>query len=123
MVSNNIIAFPKKKKDHFGDLKPQSLEEIQDNMEMIRQIHIQDTIETVIPMLFDQLTVAGFSSSEEEDNTKNEAMLIESLRSCLSKSYGIFHPLQSISESLFVKNENNILEIPENIHITITIKE
>lgn len=55
--SNNVVTFPKTK---IPSNMPTTIEEIEDNMDMIRQIHIQETIETVMPILFDQISIAGF---------------------------------------------------------------
>jgi hypothetical protein len=118
MTSNNIVVFPKTKIN--SNIKNQSIEEIEDNMELIRQIHIQKTIETVAPILFDQLAIAGFEPAEDDSDIKDGAMVVESIRSLLSKNYGIFHPLQPISSSVFQESEEGFLEIPENLFVTIT---
>ena len=65
--SNNIVQFPNKKNKYNG---PQSIEEVDESMDMVKQFHIQETIETIIPSLFDQLHVAGFQPDEDDENVE-----------------------------------------------------
>ena len=117
--SNNVVAFPKTK---IPSNMPTTIEEIEDNMDMIRQIHIQETIETVMPILFDQLSIAGFQPEHEDDDTKEAAFIVEAVRSLLCKVYSVSHPFQIISENIFAEREDGNLEIAENIKITISDK-
>ena len=119
-LSNNVVCFPKK----YQNLQsPQSIEEVEDNMEMVRQFHIQETIETIMPKFFDQLSLAGFEPAEEDGDIKDGAFVIEALRSLLLKSYGINHPFQEISESIFEEDEDGMLTLSDKIKIVMTPKE
>jgi hypothetical protein len=120
MPSNNIITFPKKK---IETPFPQSLEEIEDNMEMIRTTHVQETIETIMPIFFDQLSIAGFQPSEEDGDVKDGALVIEAVRSLLLKSYGVQHPFQIIAQNIFEEDQNGMLSIIESMKFIINPKE
>jgi hypothetical protein len=120
-AANNVILFPGK------NLRgPQTLEEVVDNLDMVRQVHIQETLELVVPKLFESFSVAGFAPDEEDENDflKHGAMVVEAARSFLCKVSGMPHPLQLIAENLFeqVDDEGN-LEISDKVKIVITPKE
>lgn len=118
--SNNIVLFPNKKNKYNG---PQSIEEVDESMDMVKQFHIQETIETIIPSLFDQLHVAGFQPDENDDNIlKHSAMVVESVRSLLCMLRGIDHPLQMIANNLFIQTSDG-LAVSDKIKIIITQQE
>jgi hypothetical protein len=124
-TANNVIRFPRPfKVDPSTMNTPQSLEEVEDTVEVIRHVHIQQTLEQIVPMLFDNLALAGFQPSDELLFLKDGALVVESLRAFMSKLYGMEHPLQLIAENLFeqIDSDGN-LEVSENIKIVITNKE
>jgi hypothetical protein len=114
--SNNVVSFPKTK---IPSNMPTTIEEIEDNMEMIRQIHIQETIETVMPILFDQISIAGFPPENETDDMKEGALIVEAVRSLLCKVYGVSHPFQDIAENIFIEDGGE-LKMAGNIKIIIS---
>jgi hypothetical protein len=119
-TANNVIIFPSKNNRYNG---PTSIEEIDETMDLVKQFHIQETIETVIPTLFDQLTVAGFAPDEDDDEVmKHSAMVVESIRSLLCLIRGIDHPLQMIADNLFIHTEDG-LAVSDKVKIIITPKE
>jgi len=120
-TANNIIQFPVK-----SSRGPQTIEEVADVLDTVRQVHIQETLELVVPKLFESFSIAGFAPEEEDeqDFLKHGAMVVEAARSFLCKVSGIPHPLQLIAENLFeqVDDEGN-LEVSDKIKIVITPKE
>jgi hypothetical protein len=120
-ISNNVIVFPKR--NFNSEIKNTTLEEVQENINMARQYHIQGAIEDIAPLIFNQLEVSGFSfsSMEEEDSLKDGAFLVESLRSMMCKYYGIYHPFQQISDNIFIpdEKEEGALRIVDNINLTL----
>lgn len=122
MVSNNVIAFPKAFNGprNEDELSP---EEILKNVDMMKQFHIQETISQLAPMIFNQLEVAGFQLSDEDEelDIKDGAFVIESLRSMMCKHYGIYHPFQKISENVFSPDEDDSggLKIVDSLNITM----
>ena len=123
MQSNNIIIFPRENKNI---QKQKSVEEINQNIEMMKHYHIQETITNIIPIVFNQLEIAGFQvSSEDSTDVKDGAFIVESLRSLMCKYYGIYHPFQQIADQVFSPDdeEENTLKIVDAINITLKNSE
>lgn len=105
MVANNILIFPKTKTPN----KNIDIKEVQQNMDMMKHFHIQETILNLAPIIFNHLDIAGFGlDDEEEDNdVKDGAFIIEALRSYMCKYYGIYHPFQKIADNIFEPKEDD----------------
>jgi hypothetical protein len=117
--SNNIILFPIRSSDRY--IPPQTIEEVIENMADVRNVHIQESLENMMPMLFDRLSLAGFNLDDEDPNiTKHGALVVEAVRSFLCRVYGMEHPLQIIANNLFETDDDGNLSIAENVRITIT---
>lgn len=120
-TANNVIMFPVK-----NSRGPQTLEEVVDSLDMVRQVHIQETLELVVPKLFENFSMAGFSPDDEDslEFIKDGALVVEAARSFLCKISGISHPLQLIAENMFEQtDEEGSLEVSEKIKIVITPTE
>jgi len=127
--NNNIIPFPKKNIKIRSENSP-NLEEIQNNLEMMKHYHIQETIATVIPIIFNQLDISGFyvPDEESEDETadiKEGALIVESIRSLMCKHYGMYHPFQRIAEDVFIQDQEdeNSFKIVEELNIVLKQSE
>ena len=106
-TSNNIIKFPLIKKGNSKQIEP---EEIENNLTMIKYNHIGETLALIIPILFNNLELAGFISSENDEeyidlNIKDGALIVESIKSMLLKHYNIYHPFQDIASNVFEETE------------------
>ena len=64
MNANNVVSFPKGKTVS----KDITLEDIQHNMDMMRHYHIQETIQNLVPIIFNHLDIAGFGLIEDEED-------------------------------------------------------
>ena len=118
-LANNIIQFPRRGPDRYTG--PQTAEDVIDNMEVVKQLHIQETLETVVPMFFDKLAAAGFLPEDELDFLKDGALIVEATRSFLSKIYNVDHPLQLIAQHLFVEiDDEGNLEVSDKVKLVIT---
>jgi len=121
-MSNNVILFPKENKNLSRMI---SIDEIDHNVEQMNLYHIQETIATIIPIIFTHLDIAGFYPDEEdlETDIKDGAFFVEALRSMLCKHYDIYHPFQKITENIFLDDadEEGALKIADSI--TIDLKE
>lgn len=115
MDSNNVIAFPKSPSK--SSKQPPSLEEITNNMSMIKHVHIGETLSLVAPMLFEQLAIAGFDFQDEGDDLKYGAFVVEAIRSMLMRNYEMSHPFQEIAESVFTPDETGGLRIVDKLDI------
>lgn len=113
------MIFPKK---NLNAKALKDIEEIEHNMEMMKHYHIQETIATIAPLIFNQLEVAGFHVTEDNDkDIKDGAFIVESLRSIMCKYYGIYHPFQQIAENVFSqpKDEIGALKIVDELNVNL----
>lgn len=124
MEIDNVIPFPRKRQSALGEMAPQSMEEVEETVDVVRQAHIQQALEQIIPMMFDNLALAGFQPADEMAFLKDGALIVEAARSFLNKIYGMSHPLQIIADNLFVQldSEGN-LEVSDKVKIIITPTE
>ena len=86
--------------------------------------HINETLQTLIPKLFNDITLAGFDVVPEEDeedteNLKDSAMIVESIRSLLCKYYEIKHPIQEISNSFFIEQKDGTVTVASKLDINL----
>jgi hypothetical protein len=122
MSSNNVVNFPKA---YSGPKEKVTVENINRNIDMMKQFHIQETISNIAPMVFNQLEISGFSflddETEDDLNLKDGAFIIESLRSIMCKYYDIYHPFQKLSEEIFYPdpNEPGTLRIADRVEINL----
>jgi hypothetical protein len=117
--SNNVVSFPKGKNAN----KDITLEDIQHNMEMMRHYHIQETIQNLVPMIFNQLDIAGFGLIEDDVDVdvKDGALIVEALRSLMLKHYDMHHPFQQVSEAIFVPHpkEEGAFKIADKLELDL----
>lgn len=127
MQSNNVVMFPK---PYNGPVAP-SLEVINQNTDMMKHFHIQETIANVVPIIFNQLDIAGFEfpdqeSAESEDSLKEGAFIVEGLRAIMCRHYGLYHPFQEIWSNVFTTEEitdEPVLKIVDKIEIEFKKKD
>ena len=124
-MTDNIIQFPQRSKNPV----PKDDAEIQLNMNMIKHNHINETLTTIIPLLFTNIELAGFDlgmNEEEEDvedvNIKDGALIVESIRSLLCKLHEMKHPFQALSEMIFLDDEEGGLKMVDKLKIVLNKK-
>lgn len=128
---NNIINFPnpslKRRKKIINQHLRINENQILNRTELLRGYHINDTVNTLIPILFNQIELAGFElNPQEEDsnvNIKDGTLIIEAVRSLLCKHYGIFHPFQILVEKMIKINEENGFELVNNLKVNLKIPD
>ena len=96
---NNVIPFPGIYRDH----PPQTMEEVAEDLDFFRFTHIQDSLEMIVPALFNQISVLGYNNFPEDDPVVERlgAMIIESIRSYLCYHHEIPHCLQDMASNMF----------------------
>lgn len=100
---SNVVQFPGAKRN----TPPQNIEEVKSNLDAVRQIHIEEAMGLIASVLFDHMQLAGFTfSPDDNESIKDVALLLEALRSLLSKYHGIDHPFQELSDELFTLQQN-----------------
>lgn len=121
MDSNNVIQFPKKNNNINRD--DVAIEEIARNVSMMKHYHIQETIANLAPIIFNNLEIAGFGISDDEDTeiVRDGAFIVEAIRSILCKHYGIYHPFQQIADNIFEPDdeEEGALRIVEKLNLKL----
>lgn len=121
MDSNNVIQFPKKNNNINRD--DVAIEEIARNVTMMKHYHIQETIANLAPIIFNNLEIAGFGISDDEDTeiVRDGAFIVEAIRSILCKHYGIYHPFQQIADNIFEPDdeEEGALRIVEKLNLKL----
>lgn len=117
---SNVIQFPMKN----TRLTPIDENDIANNIKLVKINHITEALTTILPMLFTNIELAGFSISleedEEDDNIKDSALIVESIRSLLCKIHFLEHPFQRLADDVFKKTENlDELSMSEKLNITL----
>lgn len=122
---SNVIEFPRSSKRVQQNVPPLSVEKVKENLDSLKHSHIQETISIIAPILFQNLSLAGFELIDEDDasSIKDSAFLIEAIRSILFKYYGLDHPFQKISENVFKTEENGLLSITDTLELVLKIDE
>lgn len=129
MQSNNVVMFPKPYNGPTVEVP--SIEEINQNTDMMKHFHIQETITNIVPIIFNQLDIAGFELLEEDEDLsqkslKEGAFIVEGLRAIMCRHYGLYHPFQEIWENVF-RPENiageTALKIVDKIEIEFKKKD
>jgi hypothetical protein len=101
-----------------------SVEKTTYDVTMVKMNHINEALETIIPMLFNNITIAGFDivPDEEDDdsNLKDNALVVESIRSILCKYYDMKHPLQEVAEEFFFHKEEGVLAVTKHLDVDLS---
>lgn len=123
-IANNILQFPNDRVKSSSHLPtPTSFEQVGEKVDEFKNFHIQEAIETIIPVLFNQIQILGFEPGEDEkEYVKDGALLVEAMRSFMCKLYDIHHPLQLVASSLFEEEEDGFV-ISDRVKIVITPTE
>jgi hypothetical protein len=118
--SNNVFVFPKENKR----LQTQkTYEEVTHNIELMNHFHVQETITNLLPMLFNQLEIAGFNLGEEAfADVKDGALMVEALRSLLCKNLDLYHPFQTVAQEIFEDEPDDptALRIVDRLDLSLT---
>lgn len=100
MESNtNVVMFPKTKKNH----PPQTLEDIQDDIQNIRSSKAEDVVSTCIMSIIDSMGINGIDISDPDipENLKYNTWVLEAIRVLVYGKLGLEHPWKYIPENLF----------------------
>lgn len=124
--SNNIIMFPRK----YTGPEPLTPEEIEESNDMMKYYHIQETISHLVPIIFNNLDIAGFyddmDEEEDIDDLKEGAFVVEALRALMCKHYGLYHPFQDIWENVFTPSRTKygepMLKIVDELNVSLRKK-
>lgn len=110
-TSNNVITFPIQKRNN----GPQSLEEIYTNIDLLKRIHVEETLVVISSMLLEQLSIVGFDFADEGVADKETIFVLEALQALLMKKYGIDHPFHQLADKLLSTNIDHSITMREDI--------
>lgn len=121
--SSNIIKFPKASAN--VERQPPDPEKMQDGINLVKYNHIDQTLNTILPMLFNNIELAGFHIIPDADEEgpgeymKDCSLAIEAIRSILCKYHGIRHPFQTLCSSIFEDGGDGVLKVVKNVNIEL----
>jgi hypothetical protein len=130
MQSNNVVMFPRPYNGP-ASVEVPTMEEINQNTDMMKHFHIQETITNIVPIIFNQLDISGFELLEEDEagsqnSLKEGAFIVEGLRAIMCRHYGLYHPFQEIWEKVFTSEiiaGESALKIVDKIEIEFKKKD
>lgn len=104
---SNVVQFPKEKRGS----PPQSMDEVHDNLENVRHVHVEETMAIIAEVIFDNLSLSGFNfTPEDETYVKDVALAFEAITSMLYKYHSMDYPLQIVADQLFtLQNDGTVI--------------
>lgn len=106
MNSNNVVIFPKGKKDS----PPQTLAEVMGDVLEARVAHIDFFLDEIGSYIFSRAHEEGFHLMTD-DNMKINTLMMESIRSALFESVGVPHFLHDVAEEIITDEDFDIEEV------------
>ena len=101
-MANNVFSFPNiKQNDVLTKKDVLTKEDVDDNIRVIHEYHIEETLQAILPRFFENIGIAGFAD-DSDDNIRLCAMIVESIRALMYNHHNIYHPIQDISKQLFI---------------------
>jgi hypothetical protein len=122
MTSNdNVIPFPSER----IKVLPKTMEEVAEHLDFFRMTHVQDSLEAVIPTLFNQLSVLGFNGFDENDPIPERlgAMIVESIRAYLCYHHEIPHCFQDMATGMFACDSDGELILDGSLKVIFQKKD
>lgn len=99
-MSNNIIAFPKQKRNS----PPQTMEELIESVEFVRKSHIDSLMDEIMSFYVYRAHEEGFIISNETCEKPN-ALAFDSLKASLYRSCNFDHSLHELADSIYGDKE------------------
>lgn len=105
-MTDNVIAFPGFKRES----PPQSVEEIVDRVTQTRKDHVEMIMNDLIPDFIHIFGSYGIDINSDE-SVKDVAMVMESVKSMVSRQYRLQHPFHEMVDNIFdfSYNEDNTI--------------
>ena len=119
-MNDNVIAFPTTPRP---SNVPPNVEEIYGNLNILKQLHVDETMYLVSTMLLEQLAIAGFDYTSAENEgfaAKETIFFLEALQALLMKKYDLNHPFHEIANKIFMTNDDKTINMREDIKEVIS---
>ena len=117
--TDNVIMFPDR-----GRQKIVTKEKATFDVTMVKVNHVNEALETIIPMLFNNITIAGFDivpeNEDNDENLKDNALIVEAIRSILFKYYEMDHPLQRVADEFFQYKSEGVLAVTKRLDVDLS---
>jgi hypothetical protein len=112
---SNVVQFPVERLN----VPPQSIEEMQDSISIMRKEHVDNLMDMMIPSVLMLFETNGMDV-ETEAYVKDSALVIESIKALMYKYYNLEHPLNFIAETCFDVRMNSDESISYNYDISLS---
>ena len=119
-TTDNVIPFPIKPKSRTP--LPKDEAEIQERVNTIKSMHVEETAAVLTPYILDRMLASGFIVNNSE-YLKDIALIVEAIKSIMYKHYGMVHPLQTLSEDLFIAKSGMVYWNHGNQQVTPGVDE
>ena len=96
MSSDNVVVFPKSKKDS----PPQTMNEVIENIVEVKTYHAESVTEEIMDFIHVRSAMEGFNVFCDENSALTE-MIGEAVKSALLNSHGIENWMVSVANDLF----------------------
>lgn len=118
-TSNNVISFPKSSRI---SQSPQTIEEIYTNLDVLKRLHVDETMLLISSMLLEQLAIVGFDYQHEDENfaAKETVFFLEAMQALLMKKYGMEHPFHNLADKLLLTNEDKTITMRDDVKNVIS---
>lgn len=112
---SNVVQFPVERLN----VPPQSIEEMQDSISIMRKEHVDNLMDMMIPSVLTLFETNGMDV-ETEAYVKDSALVIEAIKALMYKYYNLEHPLNFIAETCFDVRMNSDESISYNYDISLS---
>ena len=105
-MTDNVVLFPGFKRES----PPQTVEEIVDKVTQTRKDHVDGVMMDLVPEFIQLFGSYGLDVSSDEF-VKDVAMIMESVKSMISRQYRLEHPFHEMVDNIFdfSYNEDNTI--------------
>ena len=113
-VSNNIVHFPKSNRIANA---PKNIEEIYTNLDILKRLHVDETLVLVSSMILEQLAIVGFDYSDEGEEfaAKETVFFLEALQALLFKKYGMEHAFHELADKILLTNPDKTITMRDDV--------
>jgi hypothetical protein len=112
---SNVVRFPVERQN----APPQSIEEMQDSISIMRKEHVDNLMDMMIPSVLMLFETNGMDV-ETEAYMKDSALVIESIKALMYKYYNLEHPLNFIADTCFDIKMNADDSVSYNYDISLS---
>lgn len=118
--SSPVIAQPE---PHFVTIVEDGVPIVTSGVQLIKHNHIAETLLAIVPILFNNIEIAGFHMEQDKDavdaTVKDGSLIVEAVKSLLCKHYGIYHPLHDVAEKFFEDDDKGGLKIAKSLSMEL----